>query len=182
MAQQEIHGPLAVLQRQGVRCRPIDVVGQPRRRAGHRGPRTRQSGGGHGHQGQVVGGRAAGLRHLRAQQRADASLFPEGAGGLEHALRRALRNDVEADIRREYAGRPIDPLVVGHAQQALGQSAQGLRIDVVGTADRRNAPGLRASAGLMVVIVRQRVIEGVGTVLALLSRGTSIHAYKATVV
>ena len=66
MAQQEMHGALEVLEHQGVRFRPIDGVGQPRLLAGHLGPRTRQAVGGHGQQGQVVGGLAAGLLHLRA--------------------------------------------------------------------------------------------------------------------
>jgi hypothetical protein len=72
MAQQEIHGTIEVLQRQGVRFRPIDVVGQPLLIAGQLGPGTSQSVGGHGQQGQVVGSVAAGLLHLGAQERADA--------------------------------------------------------------------------------------------------------------
>ena len=72
MAQQEIHDTIEVLQRQGVRFGPIDVVGQPLLIAGHLGPRTSQSVGGHGQQSQVVGGLAAGLLHLGAQERADA--------------------------------------------------------------------------------------------------------------
>jgi hypothetical protein len=76
MAQQDIHGAIEVLQRQGVRCGPIDVVGQPRLIAGQLGPRTSQAVGGHGQQGHLVGGLAAGLLHLGAPQRSDASLFP----------------------------------------------------------------------------------------------------------
>ena len=60
--------------------------------------------------------------------------LPIGAGSIKHAIRIDLLDVVNADVRRERAGRQIDPLVVGHAQQALGQSAQGLRIDLVGTA------------------------------------------------
>jgi len=63
-----------------------------------------------------------------------------------------------------------------HAQKALGQSAQGLRLDLVGTAERRNAPGLRASSGLMLGIFRALVIDGVGAVLASLAGRASIHA------
>jgi hypothetical protein len=65
-----------------------------------------------------------------------------------------------------------------HAQKALGQSAQGLRLDLGGTAERRNAPGLRASSGLMLVIFRALVIDGVGAGLASLAGRASIHAYK----
>jgi hypothetical protein len=118
-----------------------------------------------------VGSVAAGLLHLGAQERADASRFPEGAGGLQHAIRLHLRKVVDADIRRERAGRQIDPLIVGPAQKALGQSAQGLRIDLVGTAERLADPGLRASSGLRVGIFRQLVIDGVGAVLASLPCG-----------
>jgi hypothetical protein len=76
MAQQAIHGAREVLQRQGVRFGPIDVVAQPLRIAGQLGPRTGQSVGGQSPQGHLVRSLAAALLHLGAQQRADASLFP----------------------------------------------------------------------------------------------------------
>ena len=66
MAQQEIQGPLEVLQCQGVRVGPIDVGGQPLLIAGQRGPGTGQAVGGHGQQGQGVGSRAARLLPLGA--------------------------------------------------------------------------------------------------------------------
>ena len=49
----------------------LDVVGQPLLIAGQLGPRPSQAVDGHGQQGHVVGGLAAVLLHLRAQQRSD---------------------------------------------------------------------------------------------------------------
>jgi hypothetical protein len=44
-------------------------------------------------------------------------------GGVEDAIRIHLFNVVDADIRWELAGRQIDAIVVGHAQDTLGEAA-----------------------------------------------------------
>jgi len=175
MAQQEIPGAIEVLEHQGVRCRPIDVGGQPRRIAGPRGPRASQAVDGHRQHGHVVRGRAAVVLPRRAPQRSDASLVPYGAGRLAPAIGLHRLHIVDADLRRDRASRQSDPRIVRHAQQALGQSAQGLRIDLVGTAARRNAPRLRAPPRLMVVMFRELVIESGGAVLASLASRAEIQ-------
>src|SRR5262249_11919620 len=68
----ELQGTIEVLQGQGVRFGPIDIVGQPLLIAGQLGRGTGQSVGGHGQQSQVVRSLTAGLLHLGAQQRSDA--------------------------------------------------------------------------------------------------------------
>jgi hypothetical protein len=90
-------------------------------------------------------------------------------GGIEDSIRIDLLDVVDADIRRELPGWQIDTIVVGHAQDALGQAAEGLRIDLVGTAERIDDPRHRAPPFLMVVIFGELVVDGVGTVLASLS-------------
>ena len=94
-------------------------------------------------------------------------------GGIEHAIRIHLLDVVDAHIGRELAGWQIDAIIVRHAQDgALREAAQGLRIDLVGAAERINDTSLRASPVLVVVIFGKLVVNGVGTVLASLSRGS----------
>jgi hypothetical protein len=130
---------------------------------------TGQPVGGQGQQRGVVGSGAAVLRHLLAQQRPEAELFPSGTGRVQAAIRIDLLDVVDADIRRELPGRQIDAIVVGHAQDALGQAAQGLRIDLVGTAKRIDDTRLRTPSLLVVVIFGELVVDGVGTVLTSLA-------------
>jgi hypothetical protein len=169
MAQQASQGAIEVLQCQGRGLGPRHLIGPPVRVAGQLRGRTGEPVGGHGQQGRLVGGVTAVLRYLVPAERADAELCPQGVSRLQDTRVKARLEVVDADIRRELAGRQIDAIVVGHAQDALGQSAQALRIDLVGAADRLNDTRLRAPSRLMVVIVGELVVDGVGTVLTSLS-------------
>src|SRR5215475_15167306 len=99
-------------------------------------------------------------------------------GGVEDAIHIHLVNVVDADIRRELAGRQIDAIIIGHAQDTLGEAAQGRRIDLVGTAERIDDTGLRAPSFLMVVVFGELVVDRVGTMLASLSSRSQVHAYE----
>jgi hypothetical protein len=67
---------------------------------------------------------------------AEAQLFSQGVRRIEHAIQIHRIDVVDAHIGWERAGRQINVSLVGTAQEALGQVAPGLRIDLVGTADR----------------------------------------------
>jgi hypothetical protein len=125
-----------------------------------------------------VGGVTAVLRPLVPEERAAAELFPPGVRRIQDTIVKDLRDGVDADIRRDLAGRQLDALVVGHAPEALGQSAQALRIDLGGAAERLNDTRLRAPSLLLVVIVGELVVDGVGTVLTSLAGRSSVHAYR----
>jgi len=90
-------------------------------------------------------------------------------GGIEHAIRIHLLDVVDAHIGRELAGWQIDAIIVRHAQDALRETAQGLRIDLVGAAERLHHTGLRAPPVFLVVMLGKLVVDRVGTVLASLS-------------
>jgi hypothetical protein len=109
------------------------------------------------------------LLHLVPEELADAELFPQSVGRIEDAIVKDLLDVIDADIWWELAGRQIDASVVGHAQDALSQAAQGLRIDLVGPAERLDDTRLRAPPLLMVVIFGELVVDRVGTVFASLS-------------
>jgi hypothetical protein len=98
-------------------------------------------------------------------------------GGVEHPLRIHRLDVVDADRRRELAGRQLEAIVVGHAQEALSQAAQRLRLALVGTADRLDDTRLRTPPLLMGVIVGELVGDHVGTMRASLSGRASGHAY-----
>jgi hypothetical protein len=177
MAQEDIQGALEVLQRQGLGLWPIHRIGQPGLVASQRGGGTGEPVGRHGEHGRIVGGVTAVLRPRLPPPRPDAQLFPSSAGGVEHPGRIDGLAGVEADIRRDLAGRPIDAIVVGHAPDTLGPSAPGLRLDLVGTAERIADPRLRAPSCLMVVMFGELVVDGDRTVLASLSGRASVQAY-----
>jgi len=114
-------------------------------------------------------GLAAVLLPLLAQEWPDPQLFPQGVGRIQDAIGIDLLEVIDAHIRWELPGRQIDTIIVRYAQDALGEAASGLRIDLVGAAERINHTGLRAPPALMVVILGKLVVDRVGTVLASLS-------------
>jgi hypothetical protein len=168
-AQQAIQGAIAVRQRQGLGRRPIPRIGQPVRVAGQLGGGTREPVGGQGEPGRLVGGVTTVLLQLLPPQRPAAQLCPSRAGGVEHPVRLDLLDVLDADIQRELAGRQLEAVGVDHAPETLGQAAQGLRIDLVGTAERRDHTRLRAPSLLMVVMFGELVVDGVRTMWASLS-------------
>ena len=169
VAQQEVQRPIEVVQREGLGLRPIHLVGQPPLIAGQLGGGTGQPVRRHGEQGGFMRGLAAVLLHLLAQEWPDPKRFPQGVGRIKDAIGIDLLDVIDAHIRWELPGRQIDTIIVRYAQDALGEAASGLRIDLVGAAERINHTGLRAPPVLMVVILGKLVVDRVGTVLASLS-------------
>jgi hypothetical protein len=79
---------------------------------------------------------------------------------------------IEAHLRWELPGRQIDTSIVRDAQEALGEATSGLRIDLVGAAERLHHTGLRAPPVFLVVMLGKLVVDRVGTGLASLSGGS----------
>ena len=122
-------------------------------------------------------GLAAVLRHLLAQEWPDPQRFPLGVGRRKDAIGLDRLEVSAAHSRWALPGRPIDTRLVRDAQDALGQAASGLRIDLVGAAARRHHPGLRAPPVVMVVMRGTLGVDRVGTVRASRSGGSSVQAY-----
>jgi len=114
-------------------------------------------------------GLAAVLLHLLAQEWPDPKRFPQGVGRRKDAIGIDRLDVIDAHIRWELPGRQIETSIVRDAQDALGEAASGLRIDLVGAADRIHHTGLRAPPVLMVVILGKLVVDRVRTVFASLS-------------
>jgi hypothetical protein len=176
---QAVQRPIAVLPCQALGVRPVHVVRPPVCVTCPLGGRTGAPIRRQREQGRVVGGWAAVLRPLRAQEGAEAPLFPPGMGRLEHAIPIDVRAVVDAHIGWDLAGRQLEALIVGHTQETLGEAAQGLRIDLVRPAERLDDAGFRASPRLVVVSFGERVVDGVGTALASLSRRSQVQAYAS---
>jgi hypothetical protein len=62
----------------------------------------------------LVGGLAAVLLHLLAQQRPNAERFPQDAGRRQNAIRLDRLEVIDAHLRRKLPRRQIDPISVGH--------------------------------------------------------------------
>jgi len=171
LAPPEGQRPIALRQRPGRRRRPLPGVSQPVLVAGHLGGGTRAPVRGHGESCGVVRGLAAVRLPVRALRRPEAELLPQGLGHSQAALRVDLFHVVDAHLRRELPGWELAASIVGHAQEALGEAAQGVRIDLVSPPERIDDTGLGAAPLVVGVMFGQLVGERVGSVCASLARG-----------
>jgi hypothetical protein len=169
VAQQDGQRPIEGGQREGLGLRPIPLIGQPPLIAGHLGGRTGQPVRRQGEPGGFLRGLAAVLRHLLAQEWPEPKLFPPGVGRLKDAISIDRRDVIDAHLRWELPGRQIATSLGRYAQDALGEAASGIRIALVGAAERIHHTALRAPPVFMVVILGTLVVDRVGTGRASLS-------------